>query len=89
MLVSLILACKFNPCATTQSGFANTPRGRRFLLDFLEMVRVLPVKLAQTRVRTYRTVLISPCHANFFDPLAVCREQSKYSSYKGLAKLAL
>jgi len=37
----------------------------------------------------YRRVLISPRYANFFDPLAVCREQFKYLSYKGLAKLAL
>jgi len=38
---------------------------------------------------TYRTVLISPRHAKFFDPLAVCREHLKYLSYMGLAKLAL
>ena len=37
----------------------------------------------------YRTVLISPRYANLFDPLAVCREQFKYLSGKGLAKLAL
>ena len=37
----------------------------------------------------YRTVLISPRYANFFDPLAVCREQIKYLSEKGLAKLAM
>jgi uncharacterized protein YqhQ len=42
------------------------------------------------RLQTYyRTVLISPRYANFFDPLAVCREQFKYLSDKGLAKLAL
>ena len=29
----------------------------------------------EPRPFTYRTVLISPCYANFFDPLAVCREQ--------------
>jgi hypothetical protein len=36
-------------------------------------------------VLIYRTVLISPRYVNFIDPLAVCREQFTYLSYKGLA----
>jgi len=49
------------------------------------------VGLAQTvhGISIYFTVFISPRTANVFHPLAVCREQFKYLSYKGLAKLAL
>ena len=41
--------------------------------------------------RDIQYIFFSPSwrYANLFDPLAVCREQFKYLSDKGLAKLAL